>query len=377
MSKSKKDIFKVVDQFMPNQLEITPDGYIRTSRFETGIETLDALLDGGFPRGHIISLATEEGGGKTTLAIQAAGNIIEKYDKYVYYLDVERGATPELAFSMGYGEHYYHPKANPHGKFIRIETKVIQDIARILKLVANDPDTGLIVIDSTTATTDRRDLEDDELGLSNKAQAKHARMWSEAARQINAIIDESTATLLFIHQVRDNLSNFIVRTEAARGRALKHITSVEIFGTIGKWLDKNGDEQKGRDGAVGATLNLTTTKNRLTAPYAKVKVPLFFGKGISNKWAYKEWLEHIDIVNETTGEVVKALNIKGGGHATLTLPSGSYNVRGKEEITAIIDEHIEEIMNLIHTRGGLRLDNELPLNVLEDDSDDIEQIFKD
>lgn len=373
MAKNKKEIFKIVDGFVPKQSAVTSQGFIKTERFETGIETLDALLDGGIPRGHIISLATEEGGGKTTLSIQIGGNIVEKYGKYVYYFDVEGGATPELISSMGYGQHVYHPETNPTGKFVRMKTSTIQDIAKVLKIIVDDEDTGLIVIDSTTATADERQLDDEFLGLAKNSVGAHARMWSEASRQINSIIEKSDATLLFIHQVRENLSNFIVRTEAARGRALKHITSVEIFGTVGKWLDADGDEIKSREDAKGATLRLTTTKNRLTAPFAKVQLPLFFGRGVSNKWAYREWLENVDIVDESTGEITKALFIKGGGYATLTLPSGVYSARGKVEINALVESHIDEILAFIESRGGLRLDH-LPDGVNES-SDDIESAF--
>lgn len=366
MSKQRKELLKLIDSHIPLKT-----GVSKTERFETGIESLDALLDGGFPRGHIISMATVEGGGKTTMIIQACGNIIEKYDKNVYYFDVEGGATPELITSMGYGEHLYHPEENPDGRFFRLRTTFIQEIAQVLRLIIDDPDTGVIVIDSSTATADERQVNDPLLGLGKNSVGAHARMWSEASRQINSLVRDSTATLVFIHQVREDLSGFIVRTVAARGRALKHITSVEIFGTVGKWLDAEGDEVKSRDEALGATLRLTTTKNRLTKPFAKVQVPLFFGRGVSNRWAYREWLENVDVIDSTTGEATKALFIKGGGYATLTLPSGQYSARGKVEINALIETHIEEILEFIKTSGGLRLDNVPPDEFDDNDYDEV------
>lgn len=352
MSKKLKSL---IDKYTVTREGDTLEGLANTPRYKTDIIALDALLDGGFPKGHMISISTEEGGGKSTLISQACGNIIEKYDKKVYYFDVEGGVTPELLNSMGYIEHLYHPQTNPEGKFIRLRAKFIQEIAQVFKEIIEDKETAVIVIDSTTATEDRKILEDEELGTGKNSVGSHARMWSSAARAFGALIADTDVTLVMIHQARENLSNFIVRTEAARGRALKHATSVEIWGTISKWLDSEGKELKGRTGAGGTILRLTTTKNRLTKPFMAVKMPLIFGKGASNMWAYRDFLENKDVIDEVTGEATKMLNVKGGGHFELHLPSGSHKGQGGDAITDLIEENIEEILELYQADGGMKL----------------------
>lgn len=351
-----KKLANLVGKYMPKEVSRNEEGNIQTPRFETGVEGFDALLGGGIPKGHMISISTEEGGGKSTLAAQVCGNIIEKYGVKVYYFDVERGVTPELLSSMGYAQHLYHPEHNPDGKFIRLQTRYIQEIAEVYKEILADPETGVIVIDSTTATEDRRLTEDATLGLDKNSVGAHARMWSQGSRTFNALLADTNISCIMIHQAREDLSGFFVKTTAARGRALKHYVSVEVFGTIGKWLDADGNEVKSRQEAKGATLRLTTTKNRLTRPYAQVRLPLFFGRGVSNKWAYKEWLENFQITDPVTGEVTTALEIKGGGYANLNLPSGQYKVRGAVQINEAIDTHINEILEFIHANGGLNLD---------------------
>lgn len=355
-----KKIREMINSYLPPSVPRDEVGNAITPKYRTGIGVLDSLMGGGFPQGHAVGFATVEGGGKTTLAIQAGCNIIEEYGKYVYYFDVEGGCTPELFSSMGLVSHLYDPEVNPTGKFIVMSVKTIQEIATLLKFLVNYETTGLVVIDSTTLTADQLQLEDEQLGTGKNSVGAHARMWSNASRQINAIMPTTKAALLLIHQARENLSGFRVQTEAARGRGLKHLVSIDIFGTIGRFIDENGNEITTREGAVGAVLRLTTTKNRMTKPYQKVQLPLFYGRGASNRWAYAEWLQTFVMHNADTGEImldakgqpVYMLN-KSGSWFDFYLPSGHQKVQGMAKVNELIDEHIEEIVAFIDANGGL------------------------
>lgn len=360
-----KKVRDMINSFLPPSVPRDNVGNAITPKYKTGIGALDSLMGGGFPQGHAVGFATVEGGGKTTLAIQSGCNIIEEYNKYVYYFDVEGGCSPELFSSMGLVQHLYDPELNPTGKFIVMSVKTVQEIVKLLKFVIAYESTALVVIDSTTLTADELQLDDELLGTGKNSVGAHARMWSNASRQINALMPTTKASLLLIHQARENLSGFHVKTEAARGRGLKHLVSIDIFGTVGKFIDENGNDQaKGtfikREDAKGAVLNLTTTKNRMTRPYQKVSLPLFYGRGASNRWAYAEWLQTHMMIDKLTGEVmldtkgepVYMLN-KSGSWFDFYLPSGHQKVQGMANVNVLIDEHIEEILEYIETNGGL------------------------
>jgi RecA/RadA recombinase len=347
-----KELNKFLGNYLFEEPDTLEDGTIKTARYETGIIMFDLLLNGGLPKGRTISLGAEPGVGKTTLLIQACGNIVEKYDKKAYYLDVEGGATYELFESMGFAGLLYHPKQNPEGKLYLLSVKTIQDIARIIKQVIVDSDTAVIVIDSDTQVTDQLDLEDEVLGTGKNAVGGNARMWSKASRPLNALISSSDATLLIVHQARVNLSGFMPKIEAAGGNALKHLTSVEVWGKRKAWIGEGNLFVKTRAEAIGAYVKLTTEKNRLTKPFATVEVPIFFGRGVSNKWAYKEWLESHTCSDQLTGEIQKVLNKAGAGYYTLTLPSGIYKCRGDEEMWKLVDDHIDEIIDYVKLHGG-------------------------
>lgn len=350
-----KKFAELLAQNTISNIERDEYGNVVTDKWETGIMSFDQLMNGGIPKGHMIGLATEEGGGKTTLALQASGQMIDRYDKDIYYFDVEGGATAELVQALGFSQHLWHPEANPTGRLKILNVATIEQISQLFLPIIQDPDVALIVIDSTTALTDTASIEGEYMGTDNKAVGFHARMWSGAARNWGAAmkLHKTKTSVLLIHQARTNLANFHVTTEAARGRALKHAVSVDIYGTVGKWIDENGIEVKGSAEARGAILTLRTTKNRLTLPNARVKVPVFYGKGVSNEWAIREWLQDYNIVDDITGEVLPVLWVKGGGHTELRLPSGTYKVRGADETKLLLREHNDEIMAFIDNSGGL------------------------
>lgn len=355
------DIHDLIKDFLFEEPETLEDGTIKTPRYETGIINLDLLLNGGFPIGKAIAIGTEPGIGKTTMLIQACGNIVEKYDKNVYYIDAEGGASYELIESMGYSNLVYNPKTNPDGKFYLLNIKTIQGIAKVVKQVSRDPETAVIVIDSDTSVTDELILESDVLGMDKNAVASNARMWSSVSRPMNAIIGESNACLVVVHQARVNLSSFFVTVEAAGGNALKHLVSAEIWGTKKEYIGKDnvhkssGGKAVKEGDAIGIIVKLTTKKNRLTVPFAKVEVPIFFGRGVSNIWAYRDWLMDNTVTDQATGEVIPVLNKVGAGYYTLTLPSGTYKVRGDKDMWGLLEEHMDEIVEYVNSNGGFKL----------------------
>ena len=73
-----KKLNNFLTDYLFEEPETLEDGTIKTSRYETGIIMFDLLLNGGLPKGRAIAIGAEPGVGKTTLLIQACGNIVEK-----------------------------------------------------------------------------------------------------------------------------------------------------------------------------------------------------------------------------------------------------------------------------------------------------------
>jgi RecA/RadA recombinase len=356
--KDRKNLDGLLDSYGFNKPQKSEDGTLSTARYKTDVIMFDLLMNGGLPQGKIITLGAEEGIGKTTMLIEACANIVKIYNKKVYYIDAEGGATYELFDAMGHSKLLFDKDENPDGMIYRLPMSIMGDINKLLNVVTKDPETAVVVIDSDTAVIDGRLLEEEDLGASKSAMAANARMWSQNLPLINEVIKRSQVCLAIIHQARTDLSGFFAVTTAKAGRAAKHFTSVEVWGKKIYYFDKNleqlSNSEKDQKKAVGAYIELSTKKNRLTMPFARVRLPIFFGKGTSKKWAYKEWLE-VNSLTDDNGEVKPFLEKRGAGYWYLRLPSGEKNCRGDQDMWKMVSDNVDEIEKVIEDNGGFDL----------------------
>ena len=91
-------------------------------RVPTGIEGLDELIDGGFPRGRTILLAGTCGTGKTTFAVQYLINGIKHYDENGIFVTLEQNSDEIRTDMKRYGLDV--EKYEEEGKLILIDTSL-------------------------------------------------------------------------------------------------------------------------------------------------------------------------------------------------------------------------------------------------------------
>lgn len=359
MSKKEKDLLAAVaDKFAVLEPETLNDGTVVAPRWESGIKPLDALLGGGFPKGRIVAFGSEEGVGKTTILLHSALNIIEKYNKKVVYLDIEGGVTYSMMEGIGLLPHLRNA-TNKDGKFYLLSLESIQDINSVFQILVKDEDVALVIIDSDTNVIDEVVLSAEAMGATKNTIAESARMWSSNFKKINALVKRTEMCLVVIHQARTDLSGFHVVMRPSGGKAAKHVASVEIWGVRRDYVgegdvltDKTGKKIK-KGEAIGARVQLTTLKNRLGMPYRAVDAYLYFGKGVSHKWSYRELLEKFEVTDETTGEIRPIL--QAGSWPSLCLPSGTYkggDYRGNEGTWKLMEDHWDEIIEYVDSHGG-------------------------
>lgn len=355
-SKEEKENEKKLNELV-SKFSFNYDDEEETPKWKTGVVMLDHALSGGFPQGRCISLGSEAGVGKTTMLVQACGNICREYGADCYYLDIEGGATLELITSMGYGD-VLKSSVNPDGTFhLMNKISTIQDVATFLNYASRDDNTAVVVIDSDKMVIDANDLAQDNLGTDDKAIGKHARMWSSNAGQILAVVKRSKMCLVLIHQARVSFTGMFAKVDSSQSSASKHLTSADMFGKNMGYISPDnkikGKSDKDRDGSVGALMELTVRKNRLGLPFQKVNLPIFFGKGVKNSWAYKTWLENHGEVDEITGEVKPYLEV-GGSWFTFNLPFAyGQKVQGENKVYDFIDDNLEDIEAFIDSKGGV------------------------
>jgi RecA/RadA recombinase len=131
---------------------------IKKPQMSSGVLPLDIQLAGGPCLGGMYAIGSPEGGGKSTLILQACKKLIEVDGLKVLYCDIEQGVSDELLKSMGM---YYYPEET----FNLVHTvSTFSELAELTNDLLENRDTfhyDVFIIDSLTATATKQFQFDD------------------------------------------------------------------------------------------------------------------------------------------------------------------------------------------------------------------------
>ncbi|GAA5428631.1 recombinase RecA [Lactococcus lactis] len=232
---------------------------MRVQALPSGILSLDLAMGiGGYPRGRLIEVFGAESSGKTTVALHAVAQA-QKLGGIAAYIDVENSLDPDYAESIGVNLDDLIFSQPDSGE------KAFDALEELVKTGALD----LIVIDSVAALTPQAEIDGVNL------QAELAKMMSERLKRIVSLVNKSKTVVLFINQVRSNLSGFLGTGETTPGgKALKFYTSIRIE-------VKTSEKIKQGELAIGKKTTLTTVKNKVASPFKKAVVENIWGEGFA------------------------------------------------------------------------------------------------
>lgn len=314
----------------------------------SGILPLDVALGiGGVPRGRVVEIFGPEGGGKTTIALHILAEA-QKAGGYAAFIDAEHALDPRLAASLGVDTANLYMSQPDSG----------EQAFYILDTLVRSGAFDLVVVDSVAALTPQAEI-DGKMGEGSNQMGLHARLMSYALRRLTAAISKSNTTVIFINQLRAQISSGYGQgpTETTTGgRALKFYSSVRIEVKRGKQVTQG-------EVVIGHELWLKVVKNKQAPPFRSAHTTLIYGKGVPRAMSV------LDMAIDR--EVVKR---KGSWLAY----KGETLGQGKESVASYISEHTElmdEITkDVLHkVAEGLGLldepipdDDELNANGLED-----------
>lgn len=210
---------------------------------------------GGLPLGRLVEFYGEEGGGKTTTALDVIANFQNIYpDKEVFYVDAENTLDIEWARKIGVDVdnlRLYQPK-----------TESAEYIFQVIKEATLTGEVGLWVCDSIPCLTAEKDLGKD---LTEDARVGGiSGLLTRFCREIVGPCAKNDCMGIFINQIRDKMNSTIPgQITTPGGRALKHFCTTRIEFRKGSYIDESGktlSRSSGEPTSQKIMVNMVKTK---------------------------------------------------------------------------------------------------------------------
>lgn len=221
----------------------------------------------------------------TTLAIHAMADCTSQGLRALV-VDVEHAFDRNYAEALGVDSGLLYISQPDNG----------EDALEIVERAIKSGKFGIIVLDSVGGMVTKKEIDAD---LEDHNMAPLARLMSKSIKKLTHPTRESNTAVIFLNQMRTDLSGYIIRDKPMGGNALKFYASLRIeLRSQAKSKNTVVDKQhvKGLKKAV-------VIKNKLAPPFRECEFTVEFGKGVDKTPEYLE-----DLVRR--GIIVR----KGGNH---------------------------------------------------------------
>lgn len=232
----------------------------------TGSLSFDYISGGGLARGRVHEFFGPEGSGKTSVALQAVGQI-QKRGGVAAFIDVEHAIDPMQAKRLGVDMK----------SLIFSQPTTAEQALNIMDALVSSGVVDIVILDSVAALVPEDEYEGK---MEDQHMALTARLLSKALRKLTVSASQTGTIVVFINQVRDKIGVMYGNPETTPGgRALKFAASIRLrVSRVGKPITS----EKNKDVAIGQHVNLSCVKNKVGTPYLKAETDFYFIGGMDS-----------------------------------------------------------------------------------------------
>lgn len=249
----------------------------------TGCTILDLAianqLPGGFGGGRISHVYGPESTAKTVLAQEPLG-AAQRLGGQAWFADAEFTLDFERARLFGLDVkadsfHYSNPAC--------IEDLFEEVVVGALKGRKSDDPPGIIAVDSLSALPSKAEIEE---SLSDTGYGvTRAKQLSRAFRKYVWSLNQANLALVFVDQVREDITSRVSRFTVSGGRALLFYASTRVFLSVKKKVVNDHDK------VVGVNIGFKVEKNKLGPPFREGVFRLIFDIGVDDVATNLQWLK--------------------------------------------------------------------------------------
>lgn len=215
---------------------------------------LNYMTYGGIPVGRIIEFAGEEGGGKTTTALDLVAHAQKMFpDKQVLYVDVERTLDAEWATKLG----------------VDVESLIMltpdeqsaEEIFEVTKQIVETGAVSLCVLDSLAAMVSAqaysKSIEDRTYGGISMALTLFS-------KEMIPVCARTGCALIGINQVREDMNSTYGGITTTGGRAWRHNCTMRMTFQKSDYLDDKGNSiPRNSENPVGHLVKVALVKSKV------------------------------------------------------------------------------------------------------------------
>jgi recombination protein RecA len=222
---------------------------------------LNYMTYGGIPIGRIIEFYGDDGSGKTTTALDLAGQAQRLFPaKKVLFVDYEHTFDPVWATKLGVDVAnimYFDPDAMG-----------AEDVFNAILEIMETGGISLCVLDSIGSMVS---MQANEKQIGERTYGGISMPLTEFSKKLTPILAKTLSTFIGINQLRDNMESAYGGAKTTGGRAFRHACSMRLEFRKGVFIDEKGNAlTRGCENPAGNQVNVNLIKSKVCRPDRKV-----------------------------------------------------------------------------------------------------------
>lgn len=253
---------------------------------------LNYMTYGGIPVGRIAEFYGADGSGKTTTAIDVAGNAQRMFpDKKVLFVDIEHTFDSCWATKLGLNCDdiiYLDP-----------DSMGAEEVFNMMIELIDSGEISLCVLDSIGAMVS---MQANEKQIGERTYGGVSMALTEFSKKITPVLARTQTTFIGINQARDDMNSPYGGTTTTGGRCWRHACSTRLEFRKGNYIDEKGNHlSRACENPAGNIVNVALVKSKVCRPDRKVGFYTL------------KYLEGIDYVSDAVDVAIKVGMVAQGG----------------------------------------------------------------